>query len=76
MSHVQPRPKLSKIAKMLFSRFLSTLESHSDENCTLKFLRIRMLVKPFHNNTLEKKIMTIKYLMRAQCSFKVCTCAT
>ena len=39
---------------MLFSRFLSTLESHSDESCTLKILRIRMLVEPCHSNTLEK----------------------
>ena len=33
---------------------MSTLESHSDESYTLKFLRIRMLVKPCHNNSLEK----------------------
>ena len=32
---------------------MSTLESHSDESCTLKLLRIRMLVKPCHNDILE-----------------------
>ena len=28
--------------------------SQCDESCTLKFLRIRILVKPCHNDTLEK----------------------